>query len=123
VVPLIPGRLAKVLFPGTSRLMAFEIVNIHLEVEIAPGEPGHLGARCGFVGTLSRSLAPRSEAHTIVGGDWNCSASDEPRFNPVEGTLTTTAARLPSSLRPRLSSTLNCTSRTTPAAAPVAALL
>ncbi len=97
LVDLIPGRLAKLLFPGTSRLLPLEVVNIHLEVEVAAGEPGHLGARCGFVGTLASSLAPRGEAHTIVVGDWNCTASDEPRLNPVECTLTNdrrTVARL-----------------------------
>ena len=88
LVTKVPGRLAKVVFPGSDELTRLEVVNIHLEVELAAGEPGFFGARCGFVRSLGQFLAPRDVAHTIVGGDWNCTASDEPRLNPVEGSFT-----------------------------------
>ena len=88
LVTKVPGRLAKVVFPGSDELTRLEVVNIHLEVELAAGEPGFFGARCGFVRSLGQFLAPRDVAHTLVGGDWNCTASDEPRLNPVEGSFT-----------------------------------
>jgi endonuclease/exonuclease/phosphatase family metal-dependent hydrolase len=88
MVDIIPGRLAKIIFPNTLKMASLEVVNIHLEVEVAAGEPGFLGARCGFVAALARALTPRTEAHTIIGGDFNCCASDEPRFNPVESSFT-----------------------------------
>jgi hypothetical protein len=87
LVTTIPGRIAKLVFPGTLGLMPLEITNLHFEVELQPGAPGFHGSRLGFVQSLFRSLAPRHDIHSIVAGDWNSTPSDEPRFNPIEGTF------------------------------------
>jgi hypothetical protein len=84
---IIPGRVAKVKFPGTDKLMAMEVTNIHFEVELQAGDQGFYGARFALADAILGSIAPRHLVHTIFAGDWNSTASDDPRLNPIEGTF------------------------------------
>jgi hypothetical protein len=83
----VPGRVASIRLPAANGLMALDITNVHFEVELQAGEAGHYGARVALANAVLRSIACRSEVHTIMAGDWNSTSSDDPRLNPVEGTF------------------------------------
>jgi hypothetical protein len=83
----VPGRVATIRLPATNGLLALEVTNVHFEVDLQAGAVGHYGARAALARTILRAVAPRSSTHTLLVGDWNSTASDDPRFNPVEGTF------------------------------------
>jgi hypothetical protein len=82
---IVPGRVARIRMPATPELWTLDVVNVHFELEMATGDVGFYAARLGLANTILRAIAPRHLVHTLLAGDWNTTASDEPRLNPVEG--------------------------------------
>jgi endonuclease/exonuclease/phosphatase family metal-dependent hydrolase len=89
VTQVVPGRVAVLRFPATEGLMALDVANIHFELDMQTGEVGFYAARVAFANLVLGAVAPRHLVHTILAGDWNATASDDPRLNPVEGSFTT----------------------------------
>jgi endonuclease/exonuclease/phosphatase family metal-dependent hydrolase len=87
VVHVVPGRVALLRLPATTQLQALDVMNIHFELEMATGDVGFYAARIGLANAVLRAIAPRHIVHTILAGDWNSTASDEPRLNPIEGSF------------------------------------
>ena len=87
LVNIVPGRIAKIIFPGNAKLFTFEVINVHIEVDLNSSDAGYFVAKTIMLTQLAGTVAPRAEVHTMIAGDFNATTSDEPRFNPVEGTL------------------------------------
>ncbi len=57
MVDIIPGRLAKIIFPNTLKMASLEVVNIHLEVEVTTGTTAATSTSRRMLTTPTKAIA------------------------------------------------------------------
>ena len=52
-----PGRIAKIMFPGTPKLLPLEVFNLHVEADMNSNEAGYFVAKGVMINRLAAAIA------------------------------------------------------------------